>query len=136
MNLYRIGRMSVLSLAMLAVQAGAIEAPAPVARAATPVVADPAAVAAQKAVAAAPALPLQDILDRYAQARGGLDAWRKVQAALTRKWLSAIDKPMVVTVLPSPNGVGVIAVTSMSFPSFLALRRCRIERSTLAFHFP
>ncbi len=34
-------------------------------------------------------------------------------------------RPMAVTVLPSPSGVGVIAVTSMILPSGLSLRRSR-----------
>ena len=34
-------------------------------------------------------------------------------------------RPTAVTVLPSPSGVGVIAVTSMILPSGLSLRRSR-----------
>ncbi len=48
---------------------------------------------------------------------GPSDGWRI--AAMVRQPIrfSAIESPMVVVVLPSPSGVGVIAVTSMYFPS-------------------
>ena len=38
-------------------------------------------------------------------------------------WLSASVRPTVVVVLPSPAGVGVIAVTRISLPFFLSLQR-------------
>src|SRR5580658_7876827 len=47
-------------------------------------------------------------------------------------WLS----PTVVVVLPSPSGVGVIAVTTMYFPLGASLSRSRMDRCTLALFFP
>jgi len=41
-----------------------------------------------------------------------------------------------VVVLPSPAFVGVIAVTSISFPSALGARRSRTERLTFALYRP
>src|ERR1700733_4986137 len=49
-----------------------------------------------------------------------------------RAWLS----PTVVVVLPSPKGVGVIAVTTMYFPLGEFFSRSRMERCTLAFVLP
>src|SRR5260221_8900533 len=47
-------------------------------------------------------------------------------------WLS----PTVVVVLPSPRGVGVIAVTTMYLPLWMSLSRSRMERCTLALVLP
>ena len=41
-------------------------------------------------------------------------------------------RPTVVRVLPSPSGVGVMAVTRMSFPSGSSLRRSSASRPTFA----
>jgi hypothetical protein len=40
-------------------------------------------------------------------------------------WLSASPRPTVVVVLPSPAGVGLIAVTRISLPPFLPFRPSR-----------
>ncbi len=40
-------------------------------------------------------------------------------------------RPQEVVLLPSPSGVGVMAVTSMYLPSFLALRRSMIFRKSI-----
>ena len=45
---------------------------------------------------------------------------------------SAIERPMVVVVLPSPSGVGVIAVTSMYLPFATPASRFTRERATFA----
>src|ERR1700722_7627541 len=50
--------------------------------------------------------------------------------------LSASPKPTVVVVLPSPAGVGLIAVTRMSFPSGLFERLLRKSYSSLAMKRP
>ncbi len=68
-----------VTLALLALQAGAIDAPTPAAQPA----AQTAPAASPKPVAAAvtaPSLSVAEILSRNAQARGGADAWRKIQA--------------------------------------------------------
>jgi len=49
---------------------------------------------------------------------------------------SAIESPMVVVVLPSPSGVGVIAVTSMYFPSGRPASRFITGRVTFALCLP
>src|SRR5450756_1575534 len=46
---------------------------------------------------------------------------RKHSIAFLPMWLSASVRPTVVVVLPSPAGVGVIAVTRISLPFFLSL---------------
>ncbi len=43
---------------------------------------------------------------------GPIEGWRIVQTAFWPMRFSASDRPIVCTVLPSPAGVGVIAVTS------------------------
>src|ERR1700733_1521489 len=50
--------------------------------------------------------------------------------------LSASPRPMVVVVLPSPAGVGLIAVTRMSFPSGRFERLLRKSYSSLAMKRP
>ncbi|CSD30980.1 Uncharacterised protein [Vibrio cholerae] len=45
-------------------------------------------------------------------------------------------KPIVVTVLPSPSGVGVIAVTRMNLPLGLLANRSRQCSDTLALCWP
>src|SRR5580704_9253542 len=47
-------------------------------------------------------------------------------------WLS----PTVVVVLPSPSGVGVIAVTTMYLPLGAFFSRSRTDRATLALDLP
>ncbi len=51
---------------------------------------------------------------------------------LPRAWL----KPTVVVVLPSPRGVGVMAVTSMYLALGLFLSRSATSRCTLALYQP
>ena len=46
-------------------------------------------------------------------------------------WLSASLRPTVVVVLPSPAGVGVIAVTRISLPFGLALQRLDVVHRDL-----
>src|SRR5512139_2496848 len=48
----------------------------------------------------------------------------------------ACDRPTMVVDLPSPNGVGVIAVTSMYLPFGRLARRSRTSRCTLALYGP
>ena len=48
----------------------------------------------------------------------------------------ACVRPTEVVVLPSPSGVGVIAVTSMYLPEGFEARRSRMVRRTLAFTSP
>src|SRR5215831_8304723 len=63
--------------------------------------------------------------------------WRMhVNTFLPRCAPSAWLKPTVVVVLPSPSGVGVIAVTTMYFPLGEFLSRSRMERWTLALVLP
>src|SRR5580765_8070394 len=50
--------------------------------------------------------------------------------------LSAIESPMVVVVLPSPSGVGVIAVTSMYLPLGRPASRFMSDSVTLALCLP
>src|SRR5262245_61420537 len=50
--------------------------------------------------------------------------------------LSAIDNPIVMVVLPSPSGVGVIAVTSMYFPLGRPSSRFIRVRATFALYRP
>ena len=68
---------------------------------------------------------------RVAAAGGAaLDAEHRAQRGLAQgehgvvpMAFMASARPMEVTVLPSPSGVGVMAVTSMILPSGLSLRR-------------
>ena len=50
--------------------------------------------------------------------------------------LNPSPSPMVVVVFPSPRGVGVIAVTRISFPSFFPSLAFRKPRSIFAFFLP
>src|SRR6185312_733743 len=52
---------------------------------------------------------------------GPSDGSRRQQIAFLPIWLSASVRPTVVVVLPSPAGVGEIAVTRMSLPFGLSL---------------
>ena len=79
-----------------------------------------------------------------AAGRAALDAegrslvgWRmQVKTLFPRCAPSACLSPTVVVVLPSPSGVGVIAVTTMYLPLGESFRRSRMERWTLALVFP
>jgi len=51
---------------------------------------------------------------------GPIDGWRITQQVPLPIRLSAWLMPTVCTVLPSPSGVGVIAVTTMYLPCFCA----------------
>ena len=46
-----------------------------------------------------------------------IEGWRIAQTACLPSRVRARERPIVWTVLPSPAGVGLIAVTSTSFPS-------------------
>ena len=63
---------------------------------------------------------------------GSLRAPTTFLPSLPSPWI----RPMVVTVFPSPAGVGVMAVTTTSFPSFLSLYLSRLARGTLAMYLP
>ena len=63
---------------------------------------------------------------------GPSDGSRRQQSAFLPMWLSASPRPTVVVVLPSPAGVGVIAVTRTSLPSFLPFRLSRYLSETFA----
>ena len=43
---------------------------------------------------------------------GPIDAWRMAMVARLEIWRMAWPSPSVVVVLPSPSGVGVMAVTT------------------------
>jgi hypothetical protein len=60
---------------------------------------------------------------------GPSDGSRRQSIAFLPMWLSASVRPTVVVVLPSPAGVGVIAVTRMSLP--FGLRRRHQPESRL-----
>lgn len=83
-----------VALALLALRAGAIDAPAPASRGA-PAVAP---------ASTAPALSTDEILSRNAQARGGADAWRKVQAlAYSGKMDAGRKHPLPDSEFANPN---------------------------------
>ena len=63
---------------------------------------------------------------------GPKDGWRIQTAVFLPIRLSDIARPIVVTVFPSPSGVGVIAVTSIYLPSLLCLWRSRTDNDTFA----
>ncbi len=68
---------------------------------------------------------------------GPSEGWRmQANARLPRCAPIACASPIVTVVLPSPSGVGVIAVTSMYFPSGLSRSRSRISSRTLALNSP
>ena len=52
---------------------------------------------------------------------GPSEGSRRQIIAFLPMWLSASPRPTVVVVLPSPAGVGLIAVTRISLPFFLPL---------------
>ncbi len=56
----------------------------------------------------------------------------QVNTFLPRWAPSAWDSPTVVVVLPSPSGVGVMAVTSTYLPLLTSLKRSRISSFNLA----
>src|SRR3974377_1387157 len=56
---------------------------------------------------------------------GPPEGWRMQPPTLTHRLPRPSIKPMEVVDLPSPNGVGVIAVTSMYLPSGLLFRRSK-----------
>ena len=51
---------------------------------------------------------------------GPSEGSRRHSIAFLPMWLSASVRPTVVVVLPSPAGVGEIAVTRISLPFFLS----------------
>ena len=63
---------------------------------------------------------------------GPRDGSRRQMIAFLPIWLSASPRPTVVVVLPSPAGVGLIAVTRISLPSFFAFRLSTYSSDTLA----
>ena len=63
---------------------------------------------------------------------GPSDASRSASTGLRPIWPSPCVSATEVVVLPSPAGVGVIAVTLTIFPSGRSASRSRIERSTFA----
>src|SRR5664280_3789388 len=72
---------------------------------------------------------------------GPSDGWRMQTAARCPIRLSPCTRPMLVVVLPSPRGVGVIAVTTTYLPCFpfaaaSASRRSIPSRRTLALYGP
>src|SRR5688500_7058905 len=68
---------------------------------------------------------------------GPCDGWRiTVMTRLPRCAPSAWLSPTVVVVLPSPSGVGVMAVTSMYLPFGRFARRLRISSLTFALYGP
>ena len=58
--------------------------------------------------------------------------WRKVTIALWPNRHSPIARPIEVTVLPSPNGVGLIAVTRIYLPSLRVFSRSSTDRAIFA----
>ena len=54
---------------------------------------------------------------------GPPEGWRMAAETLTPRLPIPCSRPMVVVDLPSPSGVGVMAVTSMNLPSFLSFKR-------------
>ena len=67
---------------------------------------------------------------------GPSDGSRMAKLTFCPSFASAWESPTVVVVFPSPAGVGVMAVTSTSFPSGLSLTRSHTEGVTLALYFP
>lgn len=86
-----------VALALLALRAGAIDAPSVLAApAATPAPAAPAVTA--------PSLSTEEILNRNAQARGGAEAWRKIQAlAYSGKMDAGRKQPLPDNEFANPN---------------------------------
>ena len=67
---------------------------------------------------------------------GPSDGWRMAAMVRDPTRLSAIESPMVVVVLPSPSGVGVMAVTSMYLPFGRPASRFMSDSMTLALCLP
>jgi len=63
---------------------------------------------------------------------GPIDGWRMQSMTFLSIRPIAWVNPTAVVVLPSPRGVGVMAVTSMYLPSGRSARRSRISSFTLA----
>ena len=63
---------------------------------------------------------------------GPSEGSRRQIIAFLPMWLSASPRPTVVVVLPSPAGVGLIAVTRISLPSFFPFRVSRYLSETFA----
>ena len=61
---------------------------------------------------------------------------RRANACLIPSLPNACAKPIEVQVLPSPAGVGVIAVTKINFPSGLSLTCSQTLFSIFALYFP
>ena len=72
------------------------------------------------------------LIPKVGPMEGSLRAPTTFLPSFPSPWMS----PMVVTVFPSPAGVGVIAVTTTSFPSFLSLSFSRLARGTFAMYLP
>ena len=67
---------------------------------------------------------------------GPIEGSRITQVALFPIRFSACVKPIVVTVFPSPNGVGLTLVTKISEPCGLSNRAFRAGQVIFAFAFP
>ncbi len=67
---------------------------------------------------------------------GPSEGSRRQITAFLPMLLSASPRPTVVVVLPSPAGVGVIAVTRISLPSFLPLSDSMYSSEILALVWP
>jgi hypothetical protein len=89
-----------VALALLALRAGAIDAPSLAAQQGAPA-ANPTTTAP---AVTAPSLSVADILSRNAQARGGADAWRKIQAlAYSGKMDAGRKRPLPDNEFGNPN---------------------------------
>src|ERR1043165_9072963 len=67
---------------------------------------------------------------------GPSEGWRMEAIVRAPTRFRAIESPMVVVVLPSPSGVGVIAVTSMYLPFGRSASRFMTESATFALVLP
>src|SRR4030042_561014 len=62
---------------------------------------------------------------------GPPEGWRRAPPTFTPRLPRPSIKPQEVVLLPSPRGVGVMAVTSMYLPSVLSLRRSMTLRKSI-----
>ncbi|MEA2121251.1 MAG: hypothetical protein EGMGGAKC_00572 [Dehalococcoides mccartyi] len=68
---------------------------------------------------------------------GPLEGWRIAPVTFLPRLPSPCTSPIVVVLLPSPSGVGVMAVTSIYLPFGLSFRRVSTPaKSTLATYLP
>ena len=67
---------------------------------------------------------------------GPKDGSRRQVIVLCPSWFNACARPMVVSVLPSPAGVGVIAVTNTSLPSLFFDSLLIASKEILALYLP